>query len=364
MGSAPSLTDPGARGRRALPVLQPTTSVPAGFAHDATTGLADRFARRVRYLRVSVTDRCNFECTYCVPDGGIAHQPRAELLTFEELEQIVDLFVDLGVERVRLTGGEPTVRAHLVDLVARLHRRVPELVMTTNGARLPELAAPLAAAGLASVNVSIDTLDPIAFAALTGGGDLAQVIAGIDAARAAGLGVKLNTVALTGTNDRELAALVRFAWDRDLTLRFIEHMPLSGGALYDPARELSAAGIRAALTEALGPLVAVDHDRGRVGPARYWALASAPQRRFGIISAMTEHFCDDCNRVRLTADGAVHACLGHDDAVSLRDLLRAGADRAALHRAIAYALDGKRAGHEFQRTGAGAPGKHMLAIGG
>ena len=365
MGSAPTDIDPAARGRLRLPVVAASpAAVPAGFAAPIAGPIADRLARPLRYLRVSVTDRCNFACTYCVPEEGIAHQPRAELLTFEEIERVVAVFAGLGVERVRLTGGEPTVRAHVVDLVARLAPHVRVLVMTSNGHRLPELAAPLRAAGLAGVNVSLDTLDPARFARLTSGGDLARVVAGIDAAVAAGLEVKLNTVALAGDNDDELAALVRFAWDRGLTLRFIEHMPLSGGALYQPARELTAATIRGALTAALGPLVPADRDRTRVGPARYWALASDPTRQVGIISAMTEHFCDDCNRVRLTADGALHACLGHDDAIDLRTLLRNGCADDDLRRALAYALSGKRAGHEFQRTGAGAPGKHMIAIGG
>jgi len=256
------------------------------------------------------------------------------------------------------------VRAGIVDLVARLQRQVPQLVMTTNGHRLPELAGPLVAAGLHGVNVSLDTLEPARFARLTGNGDLGRVVEGIDAARAAGLEVKLNAVALAGENDRELAALCEFAWSRGVAIRFIEHMPLSSGALYEASRELAAATIRAELTRAFGPLVAAARSRGDVGPARYWALARDPRREVGIISAMTEHFCDDCNRVRLTADGALHACLGHDDATSLRDLLRGGGSDDDLRRAIAWSLAGKRAGHEFQRTGAGGPGKHMIAIGG
>ncbi|MBK9033238.1 MAG: GTP 3',8-cyclase MoaA [Myxococcales bacterium] len=365
MGAAPSRTDPGARGRLSLPVLQPAaSSVPDGFPSPGAGVMADRFARPVRYLRVSVTDRCNFACTYCVPEDGIAHQSRADLLSFEEIERIVGVFAGIGVERVRLTGGEPTVRAHIVDLVAQLRGHVGELVMTTNGHRLVELAEPLRAAGLGGVNISLDTLDPEKFARLTGGGDLSRVVAGIDAARAAGMTVKLNAVALAGENDAELADLCRFAWDRAVELRFIEHMPLSGGALYQAARELTAATIRATLTQTFGPLAAAPRDRGAVGPARYWAVAAAPTHQVGIISAMTEHFCDDCNRVRLTADGALHACLGHDDAISLRDLVRGGGSDDDVRRAIAYALDGKRAGHDFQRTGAGAPGKHMMAIGG
>jgi GTP 3',8-cyclase len=366
MGSAPSRTDPAARGRLSLPVVvgETATTVPADFVRSDDKTLIDSFARRVRYLRVSVTDRCNYACTYCVPEDGIDHQARADVLTFEEIERVVALFVQLGVERVRLTGGEPTVRAHVTELVARLHAHVPTLVMTSNGHRLPELAQPLAAAGLAEVNVSIDTLEADRFARLTTRGDLARVIAGIDAAIAAGIRVKLNAVALADENQHELAALCQFAWARGVAIRFIEHMPLSGGQLYQPDRELSAATIRATLAQALGPLTPITTDRQSVGPARYWCVDGDRQRRFGIISAMTEHFCDDCNRVRVTADGALHACLGHDEAVSLRQLMRAGASDDELHRAIAFALSGKREGHEFQRTGAGAPGKHMIAVGG
>jgi cyclic pyranopterin phosphate synthase len=359
---SPRVSLPVLGARAPVPVEPP---VPEGAPVPTVDGpMLDRFARPLRYLRISVTDRCNYACTYCVPDAGIAHQPRADLLTFEELERVVAVFVELGVERVRLTGGEPTVRAKIEELVARLAARVPTVVMTTNGHRLPELAAPLAQAGLAGVNVSLDTLDAERFARLTRGGELARVLAGIDAARAAGLEVKLNAVALAGENDHELAALCEFAWSRGAVVRFIEHMPLSDGALYQPARELAAETIRAALTATYGALVPAPRSRRQVGPARYWAVASAPTREVGIISAMTEHFCDDCNRVRLTAAGALHACLGHDDAVDLRAVVRGGGSDDDLRRAVAWSLAGKRAGHEFQRTGAGAPGKHMIAIGG
>jgi GTP 3',8-cyclase len=354
---------PAIRARVTLPVIGADEPAPVPDADDP---LLDRFARRIRYLRVSVTDRCNYACTYCVPEDGVAHRLRAELLTFEELTRIVGVFAGLGVRRVRLTGGEPTVRAGFVDLVAQV-RAVPgidEVVMTTNGHRLAELAGPLVAAGLAGANVSIDTLDPEKFARLTSGGDLARVIAGVDAGLAAGLRIKLNAVALAGTNDGELAALCAFAWRRGVVMRFIEHMPLSAGALYQPARELSAAAIRATLEQAFGRLVPAAGGGPLVGPARYLALADDPAREVGIISAMTEHFCDDCNRVRLTADGQLHACLGHDDAVSLRDRVRAGASDEDLRAAIAGAVAGKRAGHDFQRTGAGGPTKHMITMGG
>jgi len=327
--------------------------------------LADRFARRIEYLRVSLTDRCNYRCTYCMPEQGVELVPRADVLTFEELERLMGVFARLGVRRVRLTGGEPTVRKGVVDLVGRLARvpGIEELAMTTNGHLLPDLAAPLRAAGLGEVNVSIDTLDPDRFRAITRRGDLGRVVTGIDAALAAGMTVKLNAVALRGLNEGELADLCRFGWERGATPRFIEHMPMSDGELYSPARHLGAAEIRQRIADALGAPVAEDPaDAARPrGPARYFSVAG---RRFGIISAMSEHFCSTCNRVRLTATGDLHACLAFDDAVPLRDPLRAGASDEDLAAAIQSGADGKREGHQFQLGGAGAPRKHMVAIGG
>lgn len=330
--------------------------------------LVDGFARRVRYLRVSVTDRCNYRCTYCMPEDlgdQLAFAPRSAVLTFEELERVIGVFARLGVRKVRLTGGEPTVRKGIVDLVARVVGipGIEQVVMTTNGHLLDELAAPLAAAGLAAVNVSLDTLDPARFRALTGRGDVTRVLAGIDAAVAAGMKVKTNAVALRGVNDGELVALCEDAWGRGATPRFIEHMPMSEGQLYATKAELTSAQIRSSLEAALGPLVAQPRASGDPGPARYWQTA-VPEREVGIISAMTDHFCDDCNRLRLTATGDLHACLGHDDATSLRDVLRGGHSDDDLVQAIASAVTGKRAGHVFERTGGGAPAKHMIGIGG
>jgi len=346
-----------------LPVVRAQVPVSGVVPADP---LLDGFARRIRYLRISVTDRCNYRCTYCMPEAlehRMQFQPRAQLLTFEELEQITSVFARLGVRKIRLTGGEPTVRHGIVELVGRLARvpGIEQVVMTTNGHLLADLAVPLRDAGLAGVNVSIDTLDAERFARITSRGDLVRVLAGIDAAVAAGLRVKTNAVALHGINDGELVALCEDAWHRGAVPRFIEHMPMSDGALYEPARGISASAIRAAVEAALGPLVPADARPRDAGPARYWALAGDPARQLGIISAMTEHFCDDCNRLRLTATGELHACLGHDDAVSLRDVLRAGGGEDDLVRVVAGAVSGKRAGHEFL---ANAPAKHMIGIGG
>jgi len=331
--------------------------------------LLDHFSRRIRYLRVSVTDRCNYRCSYCMPEelsDQLMFEPRAAVLTFEELERLVGLFARLGVRKVRLTGGEPTVRKGIVELAGRVARLpgIEQVVMTSNGHLLRELAAPLAAAGVSAINVSLDTLDAARFRALTGRGDLARVLAGLDAAVAAGMRVKTNAVALRGVNDDELVALCEHAWAHGAVPRFIEHMPMSDGALYAPEAELPAAEIRRALEAALGRLVPADRGELRdAGPARYWRVAATGQE-VGIISAMTEHFCDDCNRLRLTATGALHACLGHDDAISLRDVIRGGGSDDDVVRAIAASVTGKRAGHVFERTGGGAPRKHMIGIGG
>ena len=327
--------------------------------------LADGYARKISYLRVSLTDRCNYRCTYCMPAEGVELLPRRDILEFEEIERLVTIFAKRGVRRVRLTGGEPTVRRGVVDLVGRLRsiEGIDELVMTSNGHLLPALAAPLAAAGLAGVNVSIDTLDAKLFRRLTRRGDLGAVVAGIGAAVAAGLRVKLNTVALRGENDNEFANLCNFAWGAGAVPRFIEWMPMSEGALYRGAELCTAAEIRNVISRHFGSeLVAEDSSPAR-GPARYWRLADSG-RRFGIISAMSEHFCASCNRVRLTSTGQLHTCLAFDDATDLRGPLRSGAEDARLERLIEAALAGKREGHEFGRGGRGAPAKHMVSIGG
>ena len=352
-----------AMARLHLPVLGHPPPIVTGVV--PADPLLDNFARRIRYLRVSVTDRCNYRCSYCMPESLVDRmefQPRSAVLTFEELERIVAVFARLGVRKVRLTGGEPTVRHGIVELVRRLAAvpGIEQIVMTTNGHLLAELAVPLRAAGLSAVNVSIDTLDPERFRRVTGRGDLARVLAGVDAARAAGMRVKTNAVALAGVNDTEVVALCEDAWTRGAVPRFIEHMPMSEGALYEPAQGLSARAIRTAIETELGPLVPAGATVD-AGPARYWALARDPARVVGIISAMTEHFCDDCNRLRLTATGDLHACLGHDDATSLRDLVRAGHGDDDLVRAIGGAVSGKRAGHTFEVA---PPAKHMIGIGG
>jgi len=339
-------------------------------------GLLDPQGRVIDYLRVSVTDRCNYGCSYCIPADGVEHADRADILSFEEIAALVRVFASLGVRRVRLTGGEPTVRRDLTALV-RLLRDIPgvdDIALSTNGHLLSELAAPLRAAGIDRVNVSLDSLDPARFRRVTRRGDLSRVLAGIEAARAAGFpSIKLNTVAIRGVNDDELDRICAWAWRRGLVPRFIEEMPMAAGRAYRPDAQLAAAEIRNRIAAAWpGARVvadAPDPTRG-AGPARYFRLATdagagPPEGagRFGVISPMTEHFCATCNRLRLSTAGALHACLAHDDAVDLRGPLHAGgADAVA--RAIRGALAGKRPGHTFQLIGLGGPRKAMVQIGG
>jgi len=330
--------------------------------------LADPFARKITYLRVSLTDRCNYRCTYCMPEEGVDLLPRADVLTFEEIARVVRVFSEIGVRRVRLTGGEPTVRKHVDELVARLAAvdGIRSVVMTTNGHRLRDLAEPLARAGLKEVNISLDTLDPAKFSEITRRGDLGRVLAGVDAALAAGMRVKLNAVALAGVNEGEIPDLCAYAWERGVLPRFIEHMPMSDGALYGSASRLTAQQVRDAIERRFGLRLeaVVGSDSTVMGPSRYWRLDGDARRSVGIISAMTEHFCDTCNRVRITAVGDLHTCLAYDDAVSLRKILRSGGSDDDLRATIRDAVGLKRAGHDFARTGGGAPSKHMISIGG
>jgi cyclic pyranopterin phosphate synthase len=335
--------------------------------------LVDPQRRVIDYLRISVTDRCNYRCSYCIPEDGAEHFARADVLSFEEIVALARAFVGLGVRRLRLTGGEPTVRRDLPTL-ARLLRAIPgveELALSTNGHLLASLAAPLRAAGVDRLNVSLDTLDAQRFRRVTGRGELAPVLAGLEAARAAGYAsIKLNVVAMRGINDDELPSLAAFAWERGYVPRFIEQMPMAEGRAYASGALLSAGEIRARLAAAHpgARLVADDGGDARgAGPARYHRLVDerpgAPARRFGIISAMTEHFCGACNRARLSATGALHACLAHDDAVDLRGPLRAGGEPAVVE-AIRAAIAQKRDGHEFNLVGIGGPRKLMVQIGG
>lgn len=351
----------------------PPTASPAGGP------LVDPQMRRVRYLRVSLTDRCNYRCTYCMPAEGVPHASREDVLSFEEIAETVRAFARWGVERVRLTGGEPTVRRGLPELVGMLSdiavaedpaRRVA-VVMTTNGSRLTALAGPLRAAGLAGMTVSVDSLRADRFAEITRSGELSQVLAGVEAASVAGFRrIKINTVAIRGFNDDELGELARWAWDRGHVPRFIEVMPMSGGRLYVPGELLPAAEIRALVAEAAGAELVADAGEGvaGLGPARYWRVAGGPYagQRVGVIAAMTENFCAGCNRLRISAGGQLHNCLARDDTGDLRSVLRAsgGASPNLLEARVRQILGHKQDGHGFMRDGRGGPDKAMIGIGG
>jgi cyclic pyranopterin phosphate synthase len=331
--------------------------------------LSDSQGRRISYLRVSLTDRCNYRCQYCMPEEGVSLVPRADVLTFEEIERLVRVMMGFGVRRVRLTGGEPTVRKDCVELVDRLGRLgLEDLAMTTNGERLLELAEPLKRAQLSRLNVSVDTLSPQKFRAITRRGNLDRVLAGIEAARAVGFtGTKINAVVMGGINDDDIPSLCEWSWERAIVPRFIESMPMSDGALFVAGGFCAAAEIRARIAAAFGPLV---DDEGRgvagVGPARYRRVAAGrfAGARVGIISAVSEPFCESCNRVRLSATGTLHTCLAVDDDTDLRGLLRAGASDEALAQKVLSAVSAKRDGHSFTACGTGGPRKHMVAIGG
>ena len=360
--------------RRSRPPLAAESA--ASGSPEAMASLVDPQARRVKYLRVSLTDRCNLRCTYCMPEAGIDHQPRAELLTLEEIGLVVRAFARWGVERVRLTGGEPTVRQGLVGLVADLSgiplaadpRRRIEVVMTTNGSRLSGLAAPLKAAGLGALTVSLDSLDPARFTEITRRGDLSQVLAGLAAASAAGFtAIKINTVAVRGFNDDELGSIAQWAWGQGHVPRFIEVMPMSAGRLFVPGELMPAAEIRAHIASAAGGDLVADAGEGvrGLGPATYWRVRGGrwSGQRVGVIAAMTENFCAGCNRLRIGSTGHLHNCLARDDTGDLRSALRPH-DSGALASLVRAVLGHKQPGHEFHVDGRGGPAKAMISIGG
>ncbi len=326
--------------------------------------LIDGHGRTIRYLRVSVTDRCDLRCRYCMAEQ-MTFLPRSKLATLDELAIITERFIARGVRKVRLSGGEPLVRRDVIDLVHRLGRQVgsalDELTMTTNGTRLDMHAADLSAAGIRRINISLDTRDPERFRFITRIGDLRRVMAGIAAARTAGLAVKINMVALKGFNEDEIAPMLAWciAEGHDLTL--IETMPLGDVGEDRTDRFLPLTSVQTQLKARFQ----LERDPvGTGGPARYWRVDGSTTR-IGFISPLTANFCDGCNRVRLTTEGKLYTCLGHDDAYDLKAALRDGGMRA-LDAAIAGALASKPRRHDF-RIGAGdapATTRHMSVTGG
>jgi cyclic pyranopterin phosphate synthase len=328
--------------------------------------LIDGFGRAVSYLRVSVTDRCDLRCVYCMAEH-MTFLPKAEVLTLEEIDRIASAFVGLGTRKIRLTGGEPLVRKGFLTLVERLARHLKtgaldELTLTTNGTRLATFAGDLARLGIKRINVSLDTLKPELFKTLTRGGDLAQVQAGIEAAQAAGLKVKINTVALAHDNAAEIPALIQWAHGRGMDLTLIETMPLGEVEADRTDQFLSLEAVR---RELAGYWTLRDLPLNTGGPARYVEVAETGGR-LGLITPLSHNFCEACNRVRLTCTGTLHTCLGREDAADLRAVVRADAADEALVTAIRAAVDAKPKGHDFhiERGAAPAVARHMSTTGG
>jgi GTP 3',8-cyclase len=332
---------------------------PAPAPRPPANHLADAQGRVISYLRVSLTDHCNFRCTYCSPSEE--EEAPGALLRRDELARLFRLFARLGMRRIRLTGGEPTLRRDLVEIVgdAASTPGIEDVALTTNGHRLAQLVAPLQAAGLGSLNVSLDTLRPDRLLGVSGAGArLDKILAGIEAAAGRFRSLKINTVVMRGVNEDELAAIVRHAWDRGALPRFIEQMPFSGGEV------VPLAEVRRRLEEA-GLTLRPDPHRGW-GPARHVRARDADGREglVGLIGAMTENFCETCNRARIAADGGFQACLGGENRVPLRELIRDGADDATLERGVRGALARKAPQHHMDAADARLVLLPMRGIGG
>ena len=330
--------------------------------------MIDPFGRHITYMRVSVTDRCDFRCVYCMAED-MTFLPKAEVLSLEELERLCSAFVRRGVKKLRLTGGEPLVRKNVMSLFRGLGRHLEsgaleELTLTTNGSQLAKYARELADIGVKRVNVSMDTLDPDKFRQLTRWGDLAQVMRGLDAAQAAGLHIKINAVALRGVNDSEFERLIRWSHGRGMDLVLIEVMPMGEiGAEARLDQYLPLSMVRSNLTR---EFTFEDLDYRTGGPARYVRVKETGGR-LGFITPLTHNFCESCNRVRLTCTGTLYMCLGQEDAADLRKPLRASESDDLLHAAIDAAILRKPKGHDFiidRRHQRPAVARHMSVTGG
>ena len=329
--------------------------------------MIDPFGRHISYLRVSVTDRCDFRCTYCMAED-MNFLPKKDLLTLEELDRLCSAFVDKGVKKLRLTGGEPLVRRNVMQLVRSLSRHLKtgaleELTLTTNGSQLAKYAAELVDCGVKRINVSIDTLDPVKFKEITRWGDLAKVQDGIKAAQASGLKIKLNAVALKDFNEHEIPALMEWAHAGGMELTLIETMPLGEVDVDRTDQYLPLSKVRADLAKHY-TLTDSSHRTG--GPARYVTIAETGGR-LGFITPLTHNFCESCNRVRITCTGTLFMCLGQEDAADLRGPLRASESDDLLSAAIDEAISRKPKGHDFiieRRGETAAVPRHMSMTGG
>ncbi len=329
--------------------------------------MIDPYGRPITYLRVSVTDRCDLRCVYCMSEDMV-FLPKRDLLTLEELDRLCSAFIDLGVRKLRLTGGEPLVRRNVLSLIESLGRHVKagtldELTLTTNGTRLAEFADQLAEAGIWRINVSLDTLDANRFRTITRWGDLNKVLAGLDAAKKAGLEIKINTVAMRDVNEHELSDIVAWCGEQDFDLTFIETMPM-GDIDGDRTQQYLPLSMVRAQLERKFTLVDTDFQTG--GPARYTNCRETG-KRIGFITPMTHNFCESCNRVRLTCTGTLYMCLGQNDAADLRQPLRQSESNESLTAAIHEAISRKPKGHDFiidRRHNRPAVARHMSVTGG
>ena len=329
--------------------------------------MIDPFGRTISYLRVSVTDRCDLRCFYCMAED-MTFLPKADLLTLEELDRLCSAFIARGVTKLRLTGGEPLVRRNVMSLVRSLSRHLTsgalrELTMTTNGTQLARFASELADCGIRRINVSLDTLDAAKFRAITRWGELDQVLAGIEAARAAGLAVKINAVALKNLNEDEIPSLIEWAHGSGMALTLIEVMPMGeiGAGRIDQYVPLSL--VRARLSK---QFTLTDLHESTGGPARYVRVGETGGT-LGFITPMTHNFCESCNRVRITCTGTIHTCLGQEDASDLRKPLRASPDDEPLSQAIDRAIGTKPKGHDFiivRRHNRPSVSRHLSVTGG
>ncbi len=332
-----------------------------------TSGLVDPFGREITYVRLSVTDRCDFRCVYCMAEN-MTFLPKKELLSLEELNRLCTSFIDLGVKKLRITGGEPLVRKNIVELFKSLtpqleNGRLEEMTVTTNGSQLTKLAGDLYAAGVRRVNVSLDTLDENKFRAITRWGRLEQVMEGIEAARAAGLKIKINTVALKGVNEHEIPAMMQWAHDGGMDYTLIETMPLGEIDGDRTEQYLPLNQVRAALEENF-TLTPNDYKTG--GPARYVDVKETGGR-LGFITPLTHNFCESCNRVRITCTGEMFMCLGQEDNADLRTPLRQSESNDLLMQTIRAAIARKPKGHDFiidRKHNTPALSRHMSMTGG
>ncbi|MTW18261.1 GTP 3',8-cyclase MoaA [Rhodoplanes serenus] len=341
--------------------------LPAAHRKPASSPLVDSFGRAITYLRVSVTDRCDLRCVYCMSEH-MTFLPKADILTLEELDRLCAAFIARGTRKLRITGGEPLVRRGIMTLFGKVSRHLAsgaldELTLTTNGSQLDKHAAALADCGVRRINVSLDTLDPQTFRDITRWGDLDQVKAGIAAAQHAGIAVKINAVALKGVNEHEIADLMMWAHGAGMDLTLIEVMPLGDIGENRLDQYLPLSMVRARLAERF-TLTETDDRTG--GPARYVRVAETGGR-LGFITPLTHNFCESCNRVRLTCTGTLFMCLGQEDAADLRAVLRTAPDEATLHTALDAAIARKPKGHDFvidRRRKRPALARHMSVTGG